>query len=113
MIVLGRNSLGPEETERRNGRITFHRNELLPVERRRLNGFLDFVAGLVVSNRCSALLVRSSNFSFPPVQLEKPLSLLPNNREQSSKQMALILSMPKRAVFVSNDLRIVQSGFGF
>jgi hypothetical protein len=81
MIVLGRKSLGPEGTERRNWRITFHRNELLPVERRRLNGFLDFVAGLVVSNRCSAPLVRSSNFFLPPVQLENPLSLLPKQQE--------------------------------
>jgi hypothetical protein len=76
MIALGRNSLAPEETERRNWRITFHRNDLLPVERRRISGFLDFVAVLDVSDRCSASLMRNSNSSVPPVQLENPLSWL-------------------------------------
>lgn len=42
-----------------------------------------------------------------------PFLCCQNNRKQSSKRMALIPSMPKRAVFVSNDLRIVQSGLGF
>ena len=59
----GRYSLAPEGTERRNWRIAFHRNDLLPVERRRFSGFLDFVAVLDVTDRCSASLIRNSNSS--------------------------------------------------
>jgi hypothetical protein len=43
--------------------------------------FLDFVAVLDVTDRCSASLMRNSNSSVPPVQLENPLSLLPQQRK--------------------------------
>jgi hypothetical protein len=48
---------------------------------------LDFVAVVDVSDRCRAVLMRSSNSSFPPVQLENPLFLGCGRTERSLQQV--------------------------
>jgi hypothetical protein len=63
---------------------------------------LDFVVALDVSVRCRAFLMRSSNSSFPPVQLENPLPCAAGESNTlRSKQMALMKSMQKGVSFVS------------
>jgi len=55
-------------------------------KRRRVNGFVGLCGCCGVSGRCRVYLMRSSNSSFPPVQLRTPCSVLRENYEQPPQQ---------------------------